>query len=165
MCEPLLHYYYRQCSGDISACDPAHLDQQKSAEWAEYASELWVDDKLGHIRKAAIPYDYGMDFVYDPKKGMFAFQKGMEEQEEDEDQELSFTDAQPNEPEIIATPAVGESPQPQPEPQELLQPSASLLILVPVCTGVHYSTSQLSYGLIVVYGNGSHSPLEAVISK
>ncbi len=115
------YWYYRQCSEDISARDPAQPDQQKSAEWAEYASELWVDDKLGHIRKAAIPYDYGTDFVYDPTKGMFGFQE-----EEEEDQELYFIDAQSNEPEIIATPAVRETPQPQPEPQQLLLPSTSL---------------------------------------
>ncbi len=68
--------------------------------------------------------------MYDPTKGMFGFQEGMEEQEEDEDQELFFIDAQPNEPEIQPTAAVGEPPQPQPEPQELLQPSASFLVYI-----------------------------------
>ncbi len=126
MCQRLLHYYYRQCSGDISARDPVQSDQPKSPDLAEYASELWVDDNLGHIRKAAIPNDYGIDFVYDPAKEMFGFQEGMEEQEEDEDQELFFIDAHPTEPEILATTAVGETPQPQPEPQQLLLPSTSL---------------------------------------
>ncbi len=127
MCEPLLHYC-RQCSGDISARDPAQPDQQKSAEWTEYASELWADDHLGHIRKAAIPYDYGTDFVYDPAKERFGFQEGMEEQEDD-DQELYFVD----EPENLATTAVGETPQPQPEPQQLLQPSMAFSWLLSLC--------------------------------
>ncbi len=65
------------------------VDRSQQQKWAKYALELWDEDKLGHIWKVAVPFDYASDFVYNQALGGFAGFHGeedLEEQTEEEDE-------------------------------------------------------------------------------
>ena len=79
---------------EISPKIRGQLDAQKE-KWQECALDVWQEHRLKHLWDIAIPFGNNQEFLFDPAKGIYAFQEGVDNEEEGEE-ELVFIHTEPS---------------------------------------------------------------------
>lgn len=79
-------------------------------KWSDYVDDLWLENNLKHLRDVAVPFEKEAPiFEYDPITGLFGYQVGYEEEDEENQEFVFIHTEQPHEAQVKS---LSTAPQP-----------------------------------------------------